>query len=119
MLKRRPPHPVRLTGARKQKLPTLSLAQGKAVDVLRTATSYFDSGWNVFPQQKDGSMQWISEQIVGIGRDFHSQVDDDKVKTTLYKVCWSGYDRTGDTWEPIICTSTGICEHGKSVQGIT
>jgi hypothetical protein len=24
------------------------------------------------------------------------------VKTTLHKVRWSGYDRTGDTWEPII-----------------
>ena len=63
-----------------------------------------DSDWNAFEQQKGGSMQWIPEQIVGIGGpgDFHSQVDDDKVKTTLYKVCWSGYDRTGDAWEPII-----------------
>ncbi len=47
-------------------------------------------------------MQWIPEQIVGIGEDFHSQVHDGKVKTTLYKVRWSGYDRTGNTWEPII-----------------
>ena len=47
-------------------------------------------------------MQWIPEQIVGIGEDFHSQVDDGKVKTTLRKVRWIGYDRTGDTWEPII-----------------
>ena len=51
-----------------------------------------------FAQQKDGSMQWIPEQIVGIGEDFHSQVDDGKVKTTVYRVRWSGYDRTGDTW---------------------
>ena len=59
------------------------------MDALRTATSYFDKGWNVFAQQKDGSMQWIPEQIVGIGEDFHSQVDDVKVKTTLDKVRWS------------------------------
>ena len=56
---------------------------------LRTATSYFDKDWNAFAQQKDGSLQWIPEQIVGIGEDFHSQVDDGKVKTTLYKVRWS------------------------------
>jgi len=31
-------------------------------------------------------MPWIPEQIVGIGEDVHSQVDDGKVKTTLYKV---------------------------------
>ncbi len=45
---------------------------------MRTATSYFDKGWNAFAQQKDGSIQWIPEQIVGIGEDFHSQVDDGK-----------------------------------------
>ena len=81
----------------KTKTTNLNLAQGTKVDALRTTTSYFDKGWNVFAQQKDGSMQWIPEQIVGIGEDFHSQVDDDKVKTTLYKVRWSGCDRTGDT----------------------
>ena len=42
-------------------------------------------------------MSWILEQIEGIGAEFHSQIDDDKVKTTLQ----SGYDTTGDTWEPI------------------
>jgi hypothetical protein len=47
-------------------------------------------------------MQWIPKQIVGIDEDLHSQVFDDKAKTTLYKVRWSRYDRTGDTWEPII-----------------
>jgi hypothetical protein len=47
-------------------------------------------------------MQWIPEQIVVIGEDFHSQVHDVKVKTTPYKVGWRGYDRTGNTWEPII-----------------
>ncbi len=28
-------------------------------------------------------MQWIPEQIVGIGEDFHNQVVDGKVKTTM------------------------------------
>jgi hypothetical protein len=70
----------------KTKTTNLNLTQGKRVDDLRTVTSYFDEGWNAFTQQKDGSIQWIPEQIVGIGEDFHSQVDDGKVKTTLYKV---------------------------------
>ena len=29
-----------------------------------------------------------NQQIIGIGEDFHIQVDDDKVKSTLYKVRW-------------------------------
>jgi hypothetical protein len=46
-------------------------------------------------------MQWIPEQIPGIGEDLHSQIDDGKVKTILYQVRWNGYDRRGDTWESI------------------
>ena len=69
----------------KTKTTNLNLAQGEKVDALRTTTSYFDKGWNAFAQQKDGSMPWIPEQIVGIGEDFHSQVDDGKVKTIMYK----------------------------------
>jgi hypothetical protein len=74
----------------KTKTTSLNLAQGTTVDALRIATSYFDKVWNVFAQEKDGSIQWIPEQIVGIGEDFHSQVDDDKVKTTVYRVRRAG-----------------------------
>ncbi len=49
-----------------------------------------DVVWNAFVYHKDGSMQWIPEQIVGIGEDFHNHVDVDKVKATLYKVRWNG-----------------------------
>ena len=48
---RRSPHPARLTGALKQKRPNLNLTQGKAVDVLRTVTSYFDTEWNTFAKR--------------------------------------------------------------------
>ncbi len=41
----------------KTKTNNLNLAQGTKVDALRTATSYFDKGWNAFAQQKDGSIQ--------------------------------------------------------------
>ncbi len=91
VITRRPPHPVRLTGALKQKLPVLIWFKGQQwMDALRIATSYFDKVWNAFAQKKDGSIQWIPEQIVGIGEDFHSQVDDGKVKTIVYRVRRAG-----------------------------
>ena len=61
-----------------------NLAQGKESNAVRTATSYFDPVWNAFSKHTDGSMQWIPKQIVAIGEDFHSQVGDGKVRTTLY-----------------------------------
>jgi hypothetical protein len=57
---------------RKTKTTNLNLVQGKRVDTLRPVTCYFDKDWNAFVEQKDGSMQWISEHIVGIGEDFQS-----------------------------------------------
>ncbi len=54
----------------KTKTTNLNLAQGTKVDDLRTATSYFDKGWNAFVHQKDGSIQWILEQIVELVRIF-------------------------------------------------
>ena len=38
-----------------------------------------------------------SEEIVAISDDFHRQVVDGKVRTTLYKVLWEGYDKKDDT----------------------
>ena len=38
---------------------------------------------------------------MAIGEDFHRQVGDDKVKTTLYKIRWEGYEKKDDTWESI------------------
>ncbi len=59
-------------------------AQGEQTDDVRTTTSYIDPVWNAFSQLTDGSLQWIPKQIVAIGEDFHSQVGDDEVKTTLF-----------------------------------
>jgi hypothetical protein len=57
--------------------------------------------WNAVSPHADGSTQWIPKQIVAIGEDFHSQVCDVKVRTTLYKVRSEGYDKKDDTWESI------------------
>ncbi len=79
-------------GAADKDKPTTNrnLAQGKESNAVRKATSYFDPVWNAFSKHTDGSMQWIPKQIVSIGEDFHRQVGDGKVRTTLYKVRWEG-----------------------------
>jgi hypothetical protein len=58
-------------------------------------------------------MQWIPRQIVAISEDFHSQVGDEKVRTTLYKVRWEGYDGQEGRHLGDHHTSTGICYHGN------
>ncbi len=85
-------------GAADKNKTTRNLAQGKESDAVLTATSYFDPVWNVFSKHTDGSMQWIPKQIVSMGEDFHSQVGEGKVRTTLYKVRWEGYDKKDDTY---------------------
>ena len=37
--------------------------QGKEIDAVLTATSYFDPVWNAFSKHTDGSIQWIPKKI--------------------------------------------------------
>ena len=62
-----------------------NLAQGDPTRAVRTATSYFDAGWNEYARKKDGTLEWAPEMIVGIAQDFHKMIDDGNSKTTLYK----------------------------------
>jgi hypothetical protein len=91
-----------------------NLSQGKGNDTERTVTSYFDPVWNAFSNHTDGSIQWTAKQIVAIGEDFHRQVGDGKVRTTLYKVRWEGYDKKDDTWKPI-SSSSAFYWHSKQI----
>ena len=87
VLKRRVSHPSHLTGPLiRVEITKIQEHQGEQTDAVRSDTSYFDPACNAFSQHTDGSLQWIPKQIVAIGEDFHSQVGDGKVKTTLYKV---------------------------------
>jgi hypothetical protein len=40
-------------------------------------------------------------QIVTIGEDFHSQVGDGKIRTTLDRVRWEGYDKKKKKYDRI------------------
>jgi len=60
------------------------LDQGKETDTVPTVTSYFDPVWNSFSYHTNGSIPWIPKKLMAIGDDFHSQVGDGKVRTTLY-----------------------------------
>ena len=97
MLTRRAPHPVRLAGAlitseliSPKKLPSMSsYLKGKQKMPSAQPSHTLIRGWNAFAKQADGheSTQWIPEpEIVGIGEDFHSQLDDEKTKTTRYRL---------------------------------
>ena len=73
-----------------------NLAQGDPTLAVRTATSYFDAGWNEYARKKDGvhpGMGSRKEKIVGIAQDCHKMIDVGKSKTTLYRVRWKGYEQ--------------------------
>jgi hypothetical protein len=76
---------------------TTEKGEKKGSDAVRTVTSCFDPVWNAFSKHTDGSMKWIPKQIVAIGENFHSQVGDKKIRDTLYKVRWEGYNKKDDT----------------------
>jgi hypothetical protein len=58
----------------KTKTTNLNLAQGKTVDAERTATSYFDKGWNAFVQQKDGSYNGFPNRLLELVRIFTARL---------------------------------------------
>ena len=101
--KKRVPHPSHLTGSltrveltKIQKHQTRIWLKGnKPTLSTQSLHTLIRSGMHFRRTQMSGSLKWTSKQIVAIGEDFHSQVGDDTVKTTLYKVRCQENEKNG------------------------